>query len=228
MTMTDSWADPERAQRGVADPSTTPADLATIAHLHPELRTSVAWHAGAYPALLEWLARYGGPGVAAAVVSRQNADQAVLTQSFSSSDSGAAAAGAADGGTGDTAAGWRSSVIARPGASGPRPPGEDTLNDPERTADVASAPIGKDPRRYAGLVAGPGRADTPAVPSPNWVPSSAQGVPEGAQGQAPTWDQSPRGPSEGTDPGLGIQTRPRPPSDYATPNAPLPAASLGA
>ncbi|MCL2788864.1 MAG: hypothetical protein FWD59_10320 [Micrococcales bacterium] len=81
--MSQPWTDVDRARLGVADPATPPGDLAEIARLHPGLRMRVAWHNATYPGLLEWLSKYGGPGVAAAVLARRNADQAVLNQTLS-------------------------------------------------------------------------------------------------------------------------------------------------
>jgi hypothetical protein len=77
--MTQLWADEELARRAVDDPATPPADLAAIAHHRPELRVRIAWHSAAYPGLLDWLAQYGGPVVAAAVNSRLTADRAGAT-----------------------------------------------------------------------------------------------------------------------------------------------------
>ncbi|MDR0504311.1 MAG: hypothetical protein LBG70_00670, partial [Bifidobacteriaceae bacterium] len=83
--MSQPWADLDHARRAVSDPATSPADLGAIAHQHPELRVKVAWHNAAYPGLLEWLSKYGGPGVAAAVIARQNTDQTLHTHTLSTS-----------------------------------------------------------------------------------------------------------------------------------------------
>ncbi len=59
------------AQQALADPATSAADLALIAQHQPTLRTAVAQHPAAYPALLDWLAALGDPAVAAAVANRR-------------------------------------------------------------------------------------------------------------------------------------------------------------
>ncbi len=45
----------------VQDPATAPARLAELAAAHPELQSLIAVHPRIYPALQEWIARYGRP-----------------------------------------------------------------------------------------------------------------------------------------------------------------------
>ena len=52
------------------DPSTSAADLASIAQLQPGLRAQVAGHQNAYPGLLQWLAAQGDESTRAVVAAR--------------------------------------------------------------------------------------------------------------------------------------------------------------
>jgi len=63
------YSDLVMATRAVADPSTSPADLAAIAQMQPGLRAQVAAHPNVYPALLQWLGATRLPPASAAPVS---------------------------------------------------------------------------------------------------------------------------------------------------------------
>ena len=54
-----------------ADPLTPPAQLATLAHQHAELRPAIAANPAAYEGLLEWLGGLGEPAVDAALAQRK-------------------------------------------------------------------------------------------------------------------------------------------------------------
>ena len=69
-----SFGDLRAAQAALLDPSTSPADLASIAQAQPALRILVAGHSNAYPALLDWLSRNGDDAVKAAVANRRSAE----------------------------------------------------------------------------------------------------------------------------------------------------------
>lgn len=62
------------AASAIADPTTSAADLATIAEVHPSLRTAVALHPNVYPGLLDWLDGLGDPTLTRAVASRRAKD----------------------------------------------------------------------------------------------------------------------------------------------------------
>ncbi|MCL2850043.1 MAG: hypothetical protein FWE61_08375 [Micrococcales bacterium] len=68
------YSDPDVAARAVADPTTSAADLALVAHQHASLRVEVAAHRNTYPGLLDWLETFGKPDVAAAVAARRERD----------------------------------------------------------------------------------------------------------------------------------------------------------
>jgi len=57
--MTD-YSDLMIATRAVVDPATSAADLMQIAQMQPMLRQQVAVHPNVYPALVDWLAQFGG------------------------------------------------------------------------------------------------------------------------------------------------------------------------
>ena len=59
----------------LADPALPPAELAQIAHEHPELRPRVAAHPAAYPDLLTWLGQLGDPAVDAVLTARGGAHE---------------------------------------------------------------------------------------------------------------------------------------------------------
>lgn len=65
------FSDLMSATRAVMDPSTSGADLASIAQAQPSLRLQVAMHANAYSGLLTWLATYGDDATKQAVSARQ-------------------------------------------------------------------------------------------------------------------------------------------------------------
>ena len=62
------------AARAVVDPTTSPADLATIAELQPGLWAQVAGHPNAYPDLLTWLDVVGDTSVKAALAARRQSE----------------------------------------------------------------------------------------------------------------------------------------------------------
>jgi len=67
------FSDLGTAARAVMDPSTSAADLASIAQLQPGLRAQVAGHQNAYPGLLQWLASQGDESTRAVVAARTGA-----------------------------------------------------------------------------------------------------------------------------------------------------------
>ena len=64
-------SNPDELRAQLADPALSPAELARIAHEHPELRALVAAHPAAYPDLLTWLGQLGDPAVDAVLAARQ-------------------------------------------------------------------------------------------------------------------------------------------------------------
>lgn len=52
-------SDGSRASARVSDPTTSPSELAELAQSHPELRSAIAAHPNAYPALREWIEKNG-------------------------------------------------------------------------------------------------------------------------------------------------------------------------
>jgi hypothetical protein len=60
--MTD-YSDVTVATNAVTDPSTSGADLASIAGAHPSLYQAVAGHPNAYPELITWISSQGAPSV---------------------------------------------------------------------------------------------------------------------------------------------------------------------
>jgi len=66
------------AAQAVADPMTSAADLAVIAHRHAGLRVQVAGHPRAYAGLLDWLGALGDAEVAKAVMARRERDGATV------------------------------------------------------------------------------------------------------------------------------------------------------
>ena len=66
------YADFATAARAVIDPTTSAADLATIAELQPGLWAQIAGHPAAYPDLLDWLDSVGDTSVKVALAARQN------------------------------------------------------------------------------------------------------------------------------------------------------------
>ena len=59
------------ARAALANPATSAQQVADIARDFPDLRTLVAAHPAAFPALLDWLAGQGDPSVATAVATRR-------------------------------------------------------------------------------------------------------------------------------------------------------------
>jgi len=59
-------ASPDEVAAALANPRTSSADLAQIVRQHPEFGVQVAGHPNVYPALLDWLAKYGNDASRAA------------------------------------------------------------------------------------------------------------------------------------------------------------------